>query len=555
MGRMAFRAPMRIWRVILADLLRLGGLATVSLVVVIAFSFSVRFLAEGRIDVAGALRLTTLALVPMLQYALPFACGFGATLAYHRLAADNEATAAAAGGISHRALLVPAGAVGLVLAVVVALLAHQVIPRFLRSMEEIVARDLPGLISRSIMRGESVRLGNVELHARDILRAGPDAAVGAFERLRLYDVLAATLDKKGRVQGYISADEVSVWLFHEERGGERFTSAQFHFRNPSGEGMGDAVRSESFGSYRVVIPTAFRDDPKYLTFGELSALRSKPENLNTVDVLRRRLAMRLASAAALEASAGRLAEAGEIVFDRPGGERVVIRAAALVPEVAGGWSVQAGVRKRVRIDRRPRVGGTVSLVADRAWIEAEEDGAGAAPRARPTFALRLEEARSADDEESAGQSLRLGGLTSAEDSVAQFLEMPVSDLLRSAAAESGRRGVEGGAAAREAAGALRRKADDVQREVTSKQHERAAYAAACLLTLAAGAASALRRPTALPLPVYLWSFFPALGSVITISAGQGLTHAVGWPGLILLWGGVAGLGAVFGVEYAKLARH
>mgnify|MGYP000423281398 CR=1 FL=1 len=35
-----------------------------------------------------------LAMPPMLQYALPFAACFGATLAYHRFAADNEAVAA-----------------------------------------------------------------------------------------------------------------------------------------------------------------------------------------------------------------------------------------------------------------------------------------------------------------------------------------------------------------------------------------------------------------------------------------------------------------------------
>ncbi|MBL8965247.1 MAG: LptF/LptG family permease, partial [Phycisphaerae bacterium] len=153
---MPLQAPVRVWRFLLADLVRLGVLAGASLVVVISFAFSVRFLAEGRIDLPGALRLSVLAMVPMLQYALPFACGFAATLAYHRFASDNEATACSAGGISHRAVLVPAAVVGLVLAVAVAVLAHQVIPRFLRKMEEIVTRDLTGLITLSIRRGESV---------------------------------------------------------------------------------------------------------------------------------------------------------------------------------------------------------------------------------------------------------------------------------------------------------------------------------------------------------------------------------------------------------------
>ena len=49
-----------------------------------------------------------LAMVPMLQYVLPFAAGFGATLAYHRQTSENELTAAKASGVSHRALLMPA---------------------------------------------------------------------------------------------------------------------------------------------------------------------------------------------------------------------------------------------------------------------------------------------------------------------------------------------------------------------------------------------------------------------------------------------------------------
>lgn len=554
---MPLRAPVRIWRFLLADLARLGFLAGVSLVVVISFAFSVRFLAEGRIDLPGALRLTTLAMVPMLQYALPFACGFAATLAYHRFAADNEATAASAGGVSHRSVLVPAAVVGLVLALAVAMLAHQVIPRFLRRMEEIVTRDLTGLITLSVRRGESVRLGNIELHAKDVLQAGPDPSVGAFERLRLTEVLAATLDRDGRVQGYISADEVSVWLYQDEDAGQSFTDAQFLFKGASGEGTGDTVRSGSFASQRIRIPSNFTDDPKYLTFSELRALRTHPENLNKVDILRRRLAMRLSEASGAESASARLSERGDCVLDRAGGERVTLRGAALAATEDGRWIIEPRDGEPVRIDRAMRSGPTIRLVAERAWLEPDVDEAGA-PRSRPTFRLVMESARHAEDDgasvENAGRQT-LAGLAFEMDSMDLFLAKPVSELLELAAAEGGRRGAEAGTPAREAATLLRNKTLDVQREVTSKQHERAAYAVACFLTLLAGAVTALRRREALPLPVYLWSFFPALASVITISAGQGLTHKEGWPGLMLLWGGVAGLALVLMREYARLVRH
>jgi hypothetical protein len=552
---MPLRAPVRLWRFLLADLFRLGLLAASSLVVVIAFAFSIRFLAEGRVDLNGALRLTGLALVPMLQYALPFACGFAATLAYHRFAADNEAAAAMAGGVAHRALLVPAAIAGLALALTVAALAHLVIPRFLRTMERLVTSDLSGVLQRSILRGESVRLGNVELHARDIVSAGPDRQVAAFERLRLSGVLAATLDSQGRVQGYISAEEVLVWLYQEESGGDDYTSVQFAFKGASGEGVGDVIQSGQIDTHRIRIPSTFVDDPKFLTWSELRALRTRPEKLGKIDALRHRLAHRLEEAAAVESLAASLAAGGSATLERPGLERIFIHSAAIIPE-GDRWAIESEPGAPILIERRTGSKEPLRLASGRAWLEREvADLRGL--RDRPTFRLRLEDPSPADPDAplDAGAPIVITALSLPGTGASAAVDQPVPRLLTLAGELAGRRGPDASTPVRDAAAALAAKVADVQREVTSKQHERAAYAVACLLTLLAGAVTALRRAGSLPLPVYLWSFFPALASVITISAGQGLTHKTGWPGLILLWGGVAALAFHFAREYARLARH
>ncbi|MFN7022309.1 MAG: hypothetical protein ACK4WH_13405, partial [Phycisphaerales bacterium] len=97
--------------------------------------------------------------------------------------------------------------------------------------------------------------------------------------------------------------------------------------------------------------------------------------------------------------------------------------------------------------------------------------------------------------------------------------------------------------------------DDLMREVLSKQQERLAMSAACLVMVLIGATMALRLRDSLPLAVYMWAFFPALATVICISAGQRMTHGSGLVGLPLLWAGVAALG-VYGVfEFVKLVRH
>ena len=59
----------------------------------------------------------------------------------------------------------------------------------------------------------------------------------------------------------------------------------------------------------------------------------------------------------------------------------------------------------------------------------------------------------------------------------------------------------------------------------------------------------------LPLKIYLWAFFPALGAVLTISTGQQMTHQNGPVGLLVLWGGVAALCVYTWVEFSRLARN
>src|SRR4051812_17854682 len=116
------RPPATLWKYVLAELWRLILLTACILVTVLSFAAAVRFLADGRLGPVETIQLMFLAMPPMLQYALPFAAGFGATLAYHRMTVDNELTATHAAGVSHRAILVPALVSGVILAAVVLVL-------------------------------------------------------------------------------------------------------------------------------------------------------------------------------------------------------------------------------------------------------------------------------------------------------------------------------------------------------------------------------------------------------------------------------------------------
>ena len=85
--------PLRLYRYILFEMIRVILITTGVLVTVIAFGAVIKPLAGESLLTAGqAVKYVFLAMVPMLQYALPFAAGFGSTLALHRFTGDNEIT-------------------------------------------------------------------------------------------------------------------------------------------------------------------------------------------------------------------------------------------------------------------------------------------------------------------------------------------------------------------------------------------------------------------------------------------------------------------------------
>jgi hypothetical protein len=119
-----------------------------------------------------------------------------------------------------------------------------------------------------------------------------------------------------------------------------------------------------------------------------------------------------------------------------------------------------------------------------------------------------------------------------------------------------------GAAAGGSAGPLNRarwnlnhETAEMLREITSKQHERLAASLACVVTIIAGAIMAMRLRDSLPLPVYLWSFIPALAALFTIAGGQSVTYRQGNAGLLLLYGGIAVLTVWTLIQYRKLAMR
>jgi hypothetical protein len=69
-----------------------------------------------------------------------------------------------------------------------------------------------------------------------------------------------------------------------------------------------------------------------------------------------------------------------------------------------------------------------------------------------------------------------------------------------------------------------------------------------------GALAAMRMRGALPLAIYCWAFFPAIGALVTIAAGKEMVHRSGMEWLVVLWGGVLAIAVLGALSFRSVAR-
>jgi lipopolysaccharide export LptBFGC system permease protein LptF len=586
------RLPITLWLYILGDLWKLVLLTTGVLVTVIAFTAAIKPLADGKLGPEDTLRFMLLAMIPMLQYALPFAACFGATLAYHRLATDNELTAMHAGGVGHRTLLAPAAISGVALAVILLGLSNYIIPRQLRGMSELMAQDAAKWIVNSIQRGESLRPNrNTLLYADRVQRRGPDEVSGAYERLWLGGVLVIHTDDQENIEKQGSARSATIWL-------RRTTVAQpgvagsdkpmtrVDIMPTDVVGIGSDFRASSSEFLKpFLVPNAFSDNVKYLSFAELRELRAEPARIDRIDRSKRALAIVLAERRVIDAIGQALRTTGEAHFKDYFGARVTLRAAGLrftrkeqTPGGASG-SRRPGERDPFTYNAEPvkrgqkivvevaQDGRTQPLKADAVFLRLPASADSERGAATLTLDLRNVAAEqvgpdgevAAPDDEPAGArgelaQRPLADLTFEGDEAAGLLARPTAEVERLARERVGAKPSDG-AVIDAPLRKLGEEVSDLLREVLSKEQERYAMSVACMVMVLVGSVMAMRLRDALPLTVYLWAFFPALATVLAISAGQQLVHGRGLVGLPVLWAGVGGLSAFALAEYARLRKH
>jgi len=577
------RPAILIWRFILTDVWKLLALTTAVLVTVLSFAISVRLLADGRLGPLDTVRLMLFAMPPMLQYALPFAAGFAATLAYNRWNEDNEITAAYAAGISHRSLMAPVLLSGVVLGGAMFLLQSELIPRFLRSMDQLVTRDAARLIIGTIEQGDSFapQGSDTQIFA-DLVRRLPPREVGDYEQLYLKGVVVVKLDKKGRVASEMSAEEADVWLRREIATARTPGVAESGTVEVGGVEEGEAVtrvitrlrgvrmrthgKSETQAESTIlpfIVPQTMKDDPKFLSNGQLRELRSEPDRMNFIDDKRRVLVKALSERAVTTRILQEMHAGGEFhLLDQHAG---AVTIAADDMSYDGGvefWILTRNDGAPFQIERSLQGGRVLKQTASSVRLRTELNNAD--PDEIVTLQVELEGVRtvgfgadsSSPPSSAAGGALRNVSITSLRlrDDPADAVARKHSPALLQTAAEF-LLAHPPDAFVAPPTKELKRRIADLQREILSKQQERFAGSVACFIMVITGAVMALRLRGSLPLTVYLWAFFPALAAVITISAGQQMVHKHGPVGLLVLWGGVAALMLYTLLQFRRVARR
>jgi hypothetical protein len=567
----SMHVPWTIWRQALVEMCKLCVLTTAVLVTVVSFALTVKFFAEGRLGPLETLHFMVLAMVPMLQYTVPFSACFAATMVYHRMAADNEITAAQAGGISHRSLLVPAVISGLVLAACISLLTEQIVPRFLWKMEDLVSQKVAKIVMSSIERRQPIQQNGTMVYADEAVMLPPDEAGGASDAMRLFGIVVVRYDEKGAVDFEAAARQAVVQVYPgqgtggRDGNGER-GSTMVVVSLKDAAGKTDGKRFSGDVTRAFTIPGGVEDDPKFFTWGGLRALRHEPERINYMDRMRRDLAYHLGERAACAALKDALNSDKRATLVSPGGDLFVVEARDIrygPSSRKGGadrWELAPGASGQILVDRfgpgpnGQRGAGPVTHFEARTGGVATNMGEEGAIRL--SIDLQLEDVSSTTGAERAAGELAdqtFAGLSLQEDPLPELLSKTSAQLLAIAGPRT--TGPNADPFLKPPARDLRNRIAQLMREVTSKQHERMAMAAAGLVMIVTGAVTALRLRGRLPLTVYLWSFFPALACVLTISSGQQMVEPMGNIGLLLLWGGVAGLAAYSVYAYRVVCRH
>ncbi|MBT7351741.1 MAG: LptF/LptG family permease [Phycisphaerae bacterium] len=540
--------PLRLYKHSLGELVRVICFTAAVLAVVTAFGAIIKPLAgDAPLSAAQAVKYVGLSMVPMMQYALPFAAGFGATIVLHRMATDNEVMAMAVSGLRYRTILAPVMALGVLLVLIMVLLVQVAIPRVYAIMGRIIAGDLTALMAHAVDHGQPVRFGDMEIWAESMRVVPNPADSDADERIELRRMVAAKIGRGGGIESDVSA-AAAVLDLYEREGIVLIRLA-----------MDDAVSWDATaGSLRgfprlepthaVPVPLPERTEPMAMTQAELLAVDADPSRYPSISAQYQTLKDELRQAAQRRAIGIELGRVGHVDFQVADqtGHQWRVDATALEHGVLRG-----SPSKSVTITELNRSGAPLRVfLPQNARVSVEDGGFGGVDR---RLVLDMHDVTVKDpprtDRPNHRAAVLVGNIRPLEVDAAPVDETSSELLARGQAAES--------------VPQIRRVLDRIEHEtqnlhgqVVSRLWRRWAVAATAGLLPLLGAILALNMRSAQPLSIYLVAFVPALLNLVLISGGSGfMRQGDVLGGLAVMWSGNIVLLIIIAIGWRRLARH
>ena len=535
-------------RYLAGELLKTILLTTLILVAVIAFGTAIKPLSRNLLGGADILKYVFFAAVPMLEYALPFAAGFGATLVMHRLATDNEILAMGASGLSPSRIFRPIFVLAAVLLLVMLALVEFLVPMFWSRMESLLAHDVTRLLASAVERGEAFSMGDTRIYADDVVVQEAPEGSTADTRLVLVGVAALQLDSSGRPETEFTADYATMDLYRLDG------------RSVLKLVLGDATLFRAGDSTLVRLPTAepraidlgrgFRLGVKMLTLPEMYRVKAEPTRFPGLadsvgrleDLLRRDATHRLLADSLLAGESIRLRD-----VTRDATWRIVSQEGMTYED--GIFEIEAPTVELVFPDGRTARARGSGLRLEEAWRDGEVvfdaellepvavDAGSAGGRVVPAKIRNLvvPAGRVDFDEEAAPAEI-----------VASARGMDVASIASASLSSK----FESTLAAHEDA------VQDLIWDIDGRIQQRLAQACMGPLLLILGSILAVRMRTSPPLTVYVFAFIPAILDIVLISGGeQALRREPDLWGYVLIWSGNLILGGTCLFAWSRLRRN
>ncbi|MEY4786488.1 MAG: hypothetical protein RL692_382, partial [Planctomycetota bacterium] len=299
--------PWILFRHFLSELSKVLLLTTVIIVVVVAFGAVIKPLTGNLLGPGGILKYIFLAMVPMLQYALPFSAGFTATIVTHRFASDNEVQAMSVSGISYPVILLPQIFLGAVLTIFMFFLVQTAIPRFLGLMCDVITHDAAQVFVSTIRSGEPFRAGNFMIFA-DRIAMDDTVTDPSMQRVRMEGVAAIEIDAAGKLGTEFVARSGSADLYTTQS--DLIVNVAFRDATVLRPGESTVAFMSLVQPMPTLIDVGWERSPKYLPWSELLGVVRDPSKGAMVVIEQNRLEQSIAPALLIEQLGAELAKSG-----------------------------------------------------------------------------------------------------------------------------------------------------------------------------------------------------------------------------------------------------